>query len=111
MGCVGDRCMDGCVDVMYITVSGNLRTLEPGGIIVIWVGTKEGRVLFNDTLNTFYLRLYVLWTYGKGPFRQQERQPAATTWATLSEIAARVLLYAPSHRQDSTYHGHHMSYS
>ena len=37
---------------------------------------KEGNVLFNDTLNTFYLRL-----------------------------TARVLLYAPSHRQDSTYHG------
>ena len=26
------------------------------------------------------------------------------TWATLSNLAARVLLYAPSHRQDSTYH-------
>ena len=50
--------MDGCVDVMYITVSGNLRTLEPGGIMVIWVGTKEGSVLFNDALNTFYLQLY-----------------------------------------------------
>ena len=27
-------------------------------------GRKEGNVLFNDALNTFYLRLY-----GKGPFR------------------------------------------
>ena len=32
-----------------------------------------------------------------------ERKPAAATWATL-RLAARVLLYAPSHRQDSTYH-------
>ena len=38
---------------------------------------KKGHVLFNDTLNTFYLRLY----------------------------AIRVLLYAPSHRQDNTYQG------
>ena len=33
-----------------------------------------------------------------------ERKPAAATWATL-RLAGRVLLYAPSHRQDSTYHG------
>ena len=30
---------------------------------------------------------------------------AATKWATLSDIAARVLLYASSHRQANTYHG------
>ena len=28
---------------------------------------QEGNVLFNDTLNTFYLRLYGRRTYGKGP--------------------------------------------
>ena len=38
-------------------------------------------------------------------------KPAGTTWATLSNfmigfrLAARVLLYIPSHTQDSTYHG------
>ena len=34
---------------------------------VVWsprVSRKEGNVLFNDALNTFYLQLY-----GKGPFR------------------------------------------
>ena len=51
----------------------------------------------------FYLRLYGVGHNGKGQFRQRERKPAATTWATLS--AARGLLYASSHRQDSTYHG------
>ena len=31
---------------------------------------KEGNVLFNDTLNTFYLQLYgVGHNYDKGPFR------------------------------------------
>ena len=29
---------------------------------------KEGNILFNDTLNTFYLRFYGV-RYGKGPFR------------------------------------------
>ena len=29
---------------------------------------KEGNVIFNDALNTFYLRVYGV-RYGKGPFR------------------------------------------
>ena len=44
---------------------------------------KEGNVLFNDALNTFYLRLY-----GRHMVKdhtESERKPAATTWATLSE--------------------------
>ena len=41
---------------------------------------KEGNVLFNDTLNTFYLRLYGVGHMVKGySFR----------------LTARVLLYAP----------------
>ena len=44
---------------------------------------KETNVLFNNTLHTFYL-----WSFGVGPLI----------------LAARVLLYASSHRQDSTYH-------
>ena len=30
---------------------------------------RKGKVLFNDALNTFYLRLYGVRTYGKGPLR------------------------------------------
>ena len=46
----------------------------------------------------------VIWrqTYGKGPFREQDRKPAATTWATLSDQQQD--LYASSHSQDNTYH-------
>ena len=34
------------------------------------ISRKEGNVLFNDALNTFYLRLYgVKHNYGKGPLR------------------------------------------
>ena len=34
--------------------------------------SSQGNVLFNDALNTFYLRIY-------------ERKAAAATWATLSD--------------------------
>ena len=44
--------------------------------------------------NTFYLRLYGI-GYGKGPLRYQERKPVAIT------SAARYLLCAPYHKQDS----------
>ena len=45
---------------------------------------KEGNVLFNNTLITFYLQLYGI-RHGKGPLRQRERKPTATTWHTLSD--------------------------
>ena len=32
-------------------------------------GRKEGNVLFNDTLNTFYFTVIWRQTYGKGPLR------------------------------------------
>ena len=34
---------------------------------------KEGNILFNDALSTFYLVIWH-WTYGKGPFRQSKRK-------------------------------------
>ena len=37
-------------------------------------GRKEGNGLFNDTLNTFYLRIY-----GIRPLRQRKMKPAAVT--------------------------------
>ena len=55
---------------------------------------KEGNVLFNDTLNTFYLRLY-----------GRERGTLCVHMGYYFRLAARVLLYASSHRQDNTYHG------
>ena len=55
---------------------------------------KEGNVLFNNTLNTFYLQLY-----GKGD------ETCCCHMGYSFRLTARVLLYAPSHRQDSTYHG------
>ena len=52
--------------------------------------------LFNDTLNTFYLRLYGV--------RHMVKDQSDSHIGYSFQLTARVLLYAPSHRQDSTYH-------
>ena len=44
---------------------------------------KERNVLFNDTLNTFYLWLYGVRHMVKD-HSESERKPAAATWAPLS---------------------------
>ena len=53
-------------------------------------GRKEEDVLFKNALNTFYLRLYGVRHMVKD-YSDSKR--------------ARILLYAPSHRQDNTSHG------
>ena len=64
---------------------------------------KEGNVLFNDALNTFYLRLYgVRWLRTILIVRKETR---CRHIGYSLRLTARVLVYAPSHRQDSTYHG------
>ena len=63
---------------------------------LLWVGRKEGNVLFNDALNTFYLRLYGVRHMVKDHSDSEIGNPLPP---------ARVLLYAQSHRQNSTYHG------
>ena len=53
----------------------------------IWLserGRKEGNVLFNDALNTFYLRLYSVGHMVKD-HSDSERKTAAATWVTLSD--------------------------
>ena len=86
-------------------------------------GRKEGNVLFNDALNTFYL-----WLYGRKEVFYLTTHSTHFIYSYMASdiwlrtilivrketrcchigfsfrLAARVLLYAPSHRQDSTYH-------
>ena len=71
----------------------------------IWSGwvMKEGHFLFNDTLNTFYLRLYGIRHMVKDHSDSEKGNPLPPH-RLLFSITARVLLYAPSHRQDSTHH-------
>ena len=50
--------------------------------------------------------IYGIWhqTYGKGPLRKRE-ETCCCHMGYSFQLAARVLLYASSHRQDNTYHG------
>ena len=67
---------------------------------------KEGErnVLFNDALNTFYLRLYDITHMVKDHSDSEKGNPLPHIGYSF-RLAARVLLHAPSHRQDNTYHG------
>ena len=70
----------------------------------MWSGRKEGNILFNDTLNTFYLRLYGVGHMVKDHSDSERGNPLPYMGYSF-RLTARVLLYAPTHRQDSTYHG------
>ena len=63
---------------------------------------KEGNVLFIDAFKTFYLRLYGIRHMVKDHLDSERgkrcRHIGYSFWLTV-----RVILYAPSHRQDSTY--------
>ena len=70
---------------------------------IIWILLKEqeGSVLFNDALNTFYLRLYGVGHMVKDD-SDSERDNPLSPHGLIFPITARVLLYASSHRQDNT---------
>ena len=65
------------------------------------VKKKEGNVWFNDALNTFYLRLYGV----RHMVEDHSDSDRGNHMGYSFRLTARVLLYAQSHRQDSTYHG------
>ena len=67
---------------------------------------SSGNVLFNDALNTFFN----LWIYGvrhmvKDQTDSEREETRCRHIAYSFRLAARVILYASSHRQDNTYHG------
>ena len=69
-----------CVSTTPVLLHDNARV--PNAL-----GRTEGNVLFNDALNTFYLRLYGVRHMVKDHSdseRERERKPAGSTWATLS---------------------------
>ena len=70
------------------------------------LGGKEGNVLFNDTLNTFYLRLYGVRHMVKDHSHSEKGNPL-TSHRLLFPISSNVVvfLYESSHTQDNTYHG------
>ena len=66
---------------------------------------KEGSVLFNDALSTLYLQLYGVGHMIKNNSNNGRRKPLSSKCEHFNRLAARDLLYASSHRQDSIYHG------
>ena len=66
-------------------------------------GRKEGNILYNDALNTFYLRVYGVRHMVKD-HSDSERGTRCRHIGYVFQLTARVLLYASSHRQDNTYH-------
>ena len=61
---------------------------------------RKRNVLFNDALNTFYL-----WLYSVRYMVIVRKETCCRHIGYSYRLTARVLLYAPSHRQDNTYHG------
>ena len=75
------------------------------GDIEVKLLTKGKKKIFNDALNTFYLRLYLgsdIWLRTILIVRKETR---CRQIGYSYRLTARVILYAPSHRQDNTYHG------
>ena len=66
---------------------------------------KEGNVLFNDALNTFYLRLYGVKYMVKDHSDSERGNLLPPHMGYSLPLAARVILYVSSHREDNTYHG------
>ena len=65
---------------------------------------KEGNVLFNDALNTFYLRLYGVRHMVKD-HSDSERENRLPPHGLLFSINSKGSFICTSHRQDNTYHG------
>ena len=80
----------------FTVVSHTLRYTLVLGFTVI--GRKEGNILFNNTLNKFYLRLC-----GVGHVVVREEAHCCHMGYSFW-LAASVLLYTQSHTQDGTYH-------
>ena len=68
-------------------------------------GRKEGNVLFNDTLNTFYLRLYGVRHMASDHSGSEKGNPRCRHMGYSFRLGAMILLYASSHRQDDSNHG------
>ena len=66
---------------------------------------KEGNALFNNAFNTFYLRLYGIGHMVKDHSDREREETLCYHMVYSFRLAARVLLYASSHRLDNTYHG------
>ena len=89
--------------VKYLSDRERANLLPPHRLLFL-INSKEGNILFNDALSTFYLRLYGIGYMVKNHSDRERANPLPHIGYSF-QLAARVLLYASSHRQDNTYHG------
>ena len=66
--------------------------------------SPSGNVLFNDALNTFYLRLYGVSHVVKDHSDSEREETCCHHIGYYFWLAVRVILYPSSHRQDNTYY-------
>ena len=83
----------------------NLRPSRTSPLTTWFEGRKEGNVLFNDALNTFYFYGYMASDIWLRTILIVRKETRCHHIGYSLRLTARVLLYAPSHRQDSIYHG------
>ena len=69
------------------------------------LGERERNVLFNDALNTFFIYGYMASDIWLRTILIVRKETRCRHIGYSYRLTARVLLYAPSHRQDNTYHG------
>ena len=67
---------------------------------------ERERDVFNDALNTFYLRLYGVINMVKNHSDSERGNPLRPLNGLLFPIISKgFIIYVPSHRHDNTYHG------
>ena len=71
-------------------------------IMVHWSDEEEMKEMFYLMMHSTHFFTVICQTYGKGPFR--EELCCYHYMGYSFRLAARVLLYAPFHKQDNTYH-------
>ena len=105
------------------TCRGFARRQDKSSLLLNVLAWRMGNVLFNDTLNTFNLQegrqemfyltthsTHFIYGYMVSDMRLRtilivRKETRCRHIGYSLQLTARVLLYAPSHRQDSTYHG------
>ena len=73
--------------------------------VVMSVGERERNVLFKDALNIFFIYGYMASDIWLRTILIVRKETRCRHIGYSYRLTARVLLYAPSHREDDTYHG------
>ena len=90
---------------VYIYIISYMRTYKRHKQTLKQNRRKEGNILFNDALNTFFIYGYMASDIWLRTILIVRKETLCRHLGYSFRLTASVLLYAPSHRQDSTYHG------